>query len=189
MAVERYGLPTGYPWNEPGFLEGQEDGARWVRYEGPTENTDHVVLRPGEHYEMWPGGAVFSEHGTLIGRFETVKPRERSDDSEITSEPIQEELVFLDVSTWKEAALKLYRERPAVRDMMAKHYADAVMAHLGAKSLEDALQRIADLTAAGETPTATEINNVATGALRQHDASRNVSNPDDYALPEDREAA
>lgn len=63
----RYGLPDVYPFNEPGFVREQEASARWVEYQGPTENTTRWELSPGTVLEIWPGGAVFNEHGTLMG--------------------------------------------------------------------------------------------------------------------------
>jgi hypothetical protein len=64
---ERHGLPDAYPYNEPGFCDDQAASARWVTFTGPTEQTVEVDLVPGRRYELWPGGALFNEHGTLIG--------------------------------------------------------------------------------------------------------------------------
>lgn len=66
-----YGLPDAYPDNREGFIEGQAESARWVIYQGISEGSEWH-LRDGTKLEMWPGGDVFNEHGTLVGRFRLV---------------------------------------------------------------------------------------------------------------------
>ena len=76
--TERHGLPDVYPYNEPGSNEEQAAAARWVVYDGISKDSEWH-LRDGTLLEIWPGGDVFNEYGTLVGRLRTVgygeKPR------------------------------------------------------------------------------------------------------------------
>lgn len=86
---KRYGLPNVYPFNEPGFVESQEETARWFRYEGPSQATVRWELQPGAIIELWPGGAIFNEYGTLCGWLNPIMPRgERNNKRDAVTEAL-----------------------------------------------------------------------------------------------------
>jgi hypothetical protein len=69
--VTRHGLPDVYPYNAPGYNESQAEKAEWVVYEGISDGSEWH-LRDGTLLEIWPGGDVFNERGTLCGRLRQV---------------------------------------------------------------------------------------------------------------------
>jgi hypothetical protein len=70
-----YGLPDAYPFNKDGFVEEQAESARHVVYRGVSEGSEWH-LRDGLRLEIWPGGAIFNEHGTLCGWLQSSDWRE-----------------------------------------------------------------------------------------------------------------
>jgi hypothetical protein len=68
-----HGLPNVYPFNKEGFAEGQIESAQLVEYRGISDGSSWH-LADGTKLEIWPGGAVFNEHGTLVGWFEARLP-------------------------------------------------------------------------------------------------------------------
>jgi hypothetical protein len=67
-----YGLPDAYPFNREGFIEEQAARARWVKYEGWNDSAVRWEVAPGTKLELWPGGAIFNESGTLVGWFKLI---------------------------------------------------------------------------------------------------------------------
>lgn len=68
---ERHGLPDVYPLNREDFVVEQAAKARWVVYKGVSDGSEwHLV--DGALLEIWPGGYVFNEFGTVVGRFELI---------------------------------------------------------------------------------------------------------------------
>lgn len=62
-----HGLADVYPMNKEGFVEDQASHASWYRYEGISKDSEWH-LADGTLLELWPGGMIFNEWGTLVGQ-------------------------------------------------------------------------------------------------------------------------